>query len=45
MDECDNLTNDAWLIIRNPIENEQTNPDYLTRFILQPIMLIRSQIL
>jgi len=33
MDECDNLTNDAWLIIRNPIENEQTNPDYLTRFI------------
>ena len=33
MDECDNLTNDAWLIIRNPIENDQINADYLTRFI------------
>lgn len=33
MDESDNLTNDAWLILRNPIENDNVNVDQQTRFI------------
>lgn len=33
MDESDNLTNDAWLILRNPIENENININQQTRFI------------
>ncbi len=33
MDESDNLTNDAWLILRNPIENENININHQTRFI------------
>jgi len=33
MDEADNLTPDAWMILRNPIENEAYNPKQATRFI------------
>lgn len=33
MDESDNLTPDAWMILRNPIENEAYNPRQATRFV------------
>lgn len=33
LDESDNLTNDAWMVLRNPIENEEINVRQQTRFI------------
>lgn len=33
MDESDNLTPDAWKILRSPIENDDDNPGLATRFI------------
>jgi len=34
LDECDNLTEDAWRILRNPMENEEINYRQMTRFIM-----------
>lgn len=34
LDECDNLTEDAWRILRNPMENEDVNYRQMTRFIM-----------
>lgn len=33
MDESDSLTNEAWMILRNPIENDEYNYNQQTRFI------------
>lgn len=33
LDECDGITSDGWSVLRNPIENADTNHGQVTRFI------------